>query len=405
MVYGDGRALAAAMRGFLADFAPERFTGRLVDAVARTGVEPARVLCLGKAAPALARAAASAWRGVPGLVYGTSEEPVPSGFGALWGDHPSQTPGNVANTQRVRAWLEDGSGPLLACVSGGGSALLAEPAPPWTAEENGDVVTALLNAGAAISEVNAVRARLSQVKAGGLLASVGSWPVVTAVWSDVGPRHAKLVSSGPTLPWRSAEDAEDVVARYGVTLPRDLPGPVHASTRRGDAWFVLCDALALRRGIAQRLSAAGCDVREMPVREGESAEALAERIARAFMRGRSRRPLALVGAGEAPVRASGSGRGGRCSHLAAALTSAMAAGKEPSRHWMFAAIATDGVDGSGGGGAFADSKALPSSVQLERALDACDTATLWDRMGTLLPRRPSGNNLRDVWAMVEGGGA
>ncbi len=390
------------MRGFLEEFSPERLGGEVLWGRRGEDPAPARILCLGKAAPALARAAASVWNGRAGMVYGTSEEAVPEGFEVLWGDHPLSTRLNVENTRRLRAWLEAGSGPLLACVSGGGSALLVELAPPWTLREETDVVSALLAAGAPIRHVNVVRARLSRVKAGGLLASVGPWPVVTAVWSDVGPRDARLVSSGPTLPWRSAVTAESVLKRYGIDVPRSLPETAPPPGRSRDSWFVLCDALSVRKGLAGRFRASGYDAREVAVGEGESAWDLAERVARTFSRSRSRHTLALVGAGEATVKALPGGRGGRCSHLAAAVALALSHAK-CGKHWAFAALATDGVDGTGGGGAFVDSGALPSEAHLKRALEATDTAVLWKEAGTLLPGRPTGNNLRDVWALVQGG--
>ena len=120
-----------------------------------------------------------------------------------------------------------------------------------------------------------------------------------------------------------------------------------------------------------------------------------------FPSGPSRKPRALIGAGEAVVRVtSGGGRGGRCSHLAAAVALQAIRGKADGG-WAFAALATDGVDGNAGGGAWVDSDSLPSEHALEKALGRFDTGTLWQKHGTALPLRPSGNNLRDLWVLVE----
>jgi len=112
-----------------------------------------------------------------------------------------------------------------------------------------------------------------------------------------------------------------------------------------------------------------------------------------------RRPRALVGAGEATVKAKASGRGGRCSHLAAAVAKRMLKARS-SRRWLFAAVATDGVDGGAGAGAWTDWEVVPCERELGEALESCDTGTLWEKAGTLAPRNPSGNNLRDVWVLV-----
>jgi hydroxypyruvate reductase len=404
MPYGDDNRLAEALRTFLKSAAPEKLAVTAFERMAKEGEEPARVFCLGKAAPALARAAEAVWPGVPGFLYGTSPHgKAPRAWIELYGDHPNLTAGNLRRTREVRAWLERGSGPLLACVSGGGSALLVEPRPPWTLQEKAAATAHLIQRGATIGEINAFRARLSTVKAGGLLGSVRPWPVLTAIWSDVGANQGRLVSSAPTLPWRSRESAEAVAARYDLRLARPLPEPgPKVCAVRGDRWMVLFDALALRRLVAARLREEGYGIVEMLVPEGLHAGRLAEKIAERFFGQRSRAPLAVVGTGEATVIARGAaGRGGRCSHLAAALALEMEERSE-KRPWLFAALATDGVDGSGGAGAFTDSTHAPPSSELRAALERCDTGRLWERRGGLLPRRPTGNNLRDLWVLADG---
>ncbi|MGC8724105.1 MAG: DUF4147 domain-containing protein [Acidobacteriota bacterium] len=404
MPYGDGDHLAEALRAFLEGASPERLAAAAFERMARKGGKPARVLCLGKAAPALARAAEAVWPGVSGFLYGTSPQGrAPGSWTELYGDHPHPSAGNLRRTREVRAWIERGSGPLLACVSGGGSALLVEPRPPWTLEEKAAATELLMRRGASIGEINAFRARLSTVKAGGLLGSVRPWPVLTAIWSDVGAGRGRLVSSAPTLPWRARESAEAVVARYDLRLARPLPAPdPKASAGRGDRWMVLFDALALRRLVAARLREEGYETIEMPVPEGVHAERLAAKIAQCFARRRSRAPLAVLGTGEATVVArSAEGRGGRCSHLAAALALEMA-GRSRESPWLFAALATDGVDGSGGAGVFTDSAHAPPAEELRSALERCDTGRLWEEWGGMLRRGPTGNNLRDLWVLAGG---
>ena len=404
MPYGDGDHLAEALRAFLEGADPERLAAEAFARMAKGGEEPARILCLGKAAPALARAAEAVWPGVPGILYGTSPHgKAPRAWTELYGDHPDPTAGNLRRTREVRAWLDRGSGPLLACVSGGGSALLVEPRPPWTLEEKAAATALLMERGASIGEINTFRARLSTVKAGGLLGSVRPWPVLTAIWSDVGAGQGRLVSSAPTLPWRVRESAEDVAARYDLRLARPLPAPgPKARAARGDRWMVLFDALALRRLVAAGLRKEGYGTIEMPVPEGVHAGRLAARIMERFARRRSNAPLAMVGTGEATIVVQGAeGRGGRCSHLAAALALEMT-GRGRDLPWLFAALATDGVDGSGGAGVFTDSAHAPPADELRAGLERCDTGRLWERRGGLLPRRPTGNNLRDLWVLADG---
>ncbi len=64
--------------------------------------------------------------------------------------------------KRSRAWGRDDL--VLCLISGGGSALLALPAPGLTLEDKQAVNKALLRSGAHIGEMNCVRKHLSAIK-------------------------------------------------------------------------------------------------------------------------------------------------------------------------------------------------------------------------------------------------
>lgn len=380
MDVATGQSLMSGLRDFLGTMAPETLCHSLLHGLRSSVPEPARVLCLGKAAPGLAFAASHAWPGRPGLVYGTAPAGrIAEQYETLFGSHPIPTDGNAKRTGEVRRWLSEGSGPLLALVSGGASSLLVAPREPWRLDEKAALTASLLNAGASVSELNVVRARLSEVKAGGLLQHVRPWPVTTLIWSDVGPRDGRLVGGGPTVPWRRAVSAETVLQKYGLRVQRPLPplAPKPPMAQQ-DLAGVLFDTVAVRRAYAGHLRKWGCAVKEIPVPEGLSAEALSEAVVQAFLAGSNRRPRALVGAGEATVRAKHGGQGGRCSHLAASVSLALLKARVRS-HWAFAAIATDGVDGRAGAGAWTDWEAVPSERELSQALRSCDTGPLWKR--------------------------
>ncbi|MGA9753292.1 MAG: hypothetical protein WBS54_16040, partial [Acidobacteriota bacterium] len=53
-------------------------------------------------------------------------------------------------------------------------------------------------------------------------------------------------------------------------------------------------------------------------------------------------------------------------------------------------------------GVFTDSAHAPPADELRAALERCDTGRLWERRGGLLPRGPTGNNLRDLWVLADG---
>lgn len=389
--------ISALIGTVLARNGPEKCAERLKKGVAR---RPERVLCLGKAAPSLAEAAERAFPGVGGLVYGTTKATVPRSFRALWGDHPLPTDRNSENTDLVRKWLRGSPGRLLVCISGGTSALIVKPAGNWTLDAKRTLTKKLLKSGASIREINTVRSRLSSVKAGGLLADLGESEVVTAIWSDVGPRDALLTGSCPTISWSSRRSAEEILSKYSIapSIPLPLRRPRRVASNTG--WFLLFSAVRLRRLIADEFRRLGPRVIETAVPEGIEARELARRIA--DKAGRLAGPCFLAGTGEAVVSGGDfSGGGGRCSHLAAEVALKMLESRD-RMSWAFAAVATDGVDGSAGGGAFTCSDSVPSMERLSKAIAGRDTGTLWRKEGTLIPRSPSGNNLRDAWVFFRG---
>ena len=96
-----------------------------------------------------------------------------------------------------------GAGPddLVHClISGGGSALLALPAPGLTLEDKQAVNKALLASGAPISvQMNCVRKHLSAIKGGRLAAAAYPAQVVTLLISDVPGDDPSVIASGPTV--------------------------------------------------------------------------------------------------------------------------------------------------------------------------------------------------------------
>ncbi|HEX5327844.1 MAG TPA: glycerate-2-kinase family protein, partial [Acetobacteraceae bacterium] len=107
---------------------------------------------------------------------------------------------------------------VLALMSGGGSALLALPAPGLTLADKQAINRALLASGATITEMNTVRKHLSAIKGGRLAAAAAPAPVVTLAISDVPGDAPAVIASGPTVADpTSFADARAIVARYAIT--------------------------------------------------------------------------------------------------------------------------------------------------------------------------------------------
>lgn len=338
--------------------------------------DPARVLppylpplprgrCLivgaGKAAAAMARVCERHWReAVSGLVvtrygHGVACDQIE----VVEAAHPVP---DEAGQQAARRMLDmvTGLGPddlVLALMSGGGSSLLTLPAPGLTLADKQAINRQLLNSGASIHEMNAVRKHLSAIKGGRLAAAAYPARVVTLVISDVPGDDPAVVASGPTVADpSSAAEALETLRRYAITQPE----AVLRHLRSGEETPKPDDprlARAQTRVIAtaeHSLKAAAALAREAglaPLILGDAIEGEAREVAR-VMAGMARQvlrhgepaapPCVLLSGGETTVTVRGAGRGGRNVEFLLALGIALdgAAGV-----WAIAAD-TDGIDGA-----------------------------------------------------------
>jgi hydroxypyruvate reductase len=194
------------------------------------------VVGAGKAAASMAVAFEHEWDGpLEGLVVTRYGHGLPAErLEVVEAAHPVPDATGRAAARRILALASGLSADnLLIClISGGGSALLALPAPGVTLEDKQAVSSALLRSGATIAEMNCVRKHLSAVK-GGLLA-VAAHParVVTYLISDVPGDDPSVIASGPTTPDPTTyDDALDVLAHYEI----DGPAAVLEHLQRGAA--------------------------------------------------------------------------------------------------------------------------------------------------------------------------
>lgn len=117
-------------------------------------------------------------------------------------------------------------------MSGGGSALLVQPAEGVTLHDMQATNERLLECGADITRVNVVRKHLSAVKGGQLARAAAPATLISLVLSDVIGDPLDSIASGPTVPDTSTfGECWEVVQRFG--LEGKLPAAVEARLRGG----------------------------------------------------------------------------------------------------------------------------------------------------------------------------
>ena len=182
------------------------------------------VVGAGKASAAMAAALEAAWPDVPleGVVVTRDGHAMPTRHvRILEASHPVPD-GRSELAARAAMQAVSGLGPedlVIALVSGGGSSLMALPAPGLTLEDKRTIGRQLLHSGATITEMNTVRRALSAIKGGGLAQAARPAQVLTLVISDVPGDDPSVIASGPTVPpSRTGVDALQIVARYRLNL-------------------------------------------------------------------------------------------------------------------------------------------------------------------------------------------
>jgi glycerate 2-kinase len=404
----DGGAMRIDGHGYLLDQ-----YGRLV------------LITLGKAGGTLARAFlqqagldAERFEGVVVAPEGT--ELLPSRFRLYCGGHPSPNAASVAAAGDILETLR----PLterdlvVFLVSGGGSAMVEQF---LEAEVSlGEIVAthkALVESGAPIAAINAVRKHLSAVKGGRLAAAAAPAEQVTIFVSDVPEGELDALSSGPTVPDRSTiKDVYRIAEEYGLVAK--VPDVVSEMLRRralvetpklGDEifarsrWSLLLDSVSLEEAAVVRARELGWQVEIDNRCDDWSAERAAtyllERV-RELRRGRER--VCLLSAGEVTVQVSSgaSGKGGRNQQFAL-LCAESIAGSEIT----ILSAGSDGIDGnSPAAGAMVDgstmARADAAGYSVESALASFDSYSLLSSLGDTVTTGPTGNNLRDLRVLL-----
>jgi hydroxypyruvate reductase len=244
---------------------------------------------------------------------------------------------------------------LLVLLSGGGSALLAAPAPGITLADKQATTRALLESGATIAEINCVRKHLSRIKGGRLALAAGPAHVTTLIISDVPGDDPSFVSSGPTVPDHTTlENAREILRKYGIPTPtavlaaledpaNETP-PADSLGLAGVETQIIARARDALSAAAKEASASGYVVMDLgdqlqaEARHlGASHAALARRLS---VDGKSR---AIISGGETTVAVQNrEGKGGR--NLEYLLGLAIALDGAPGISAL--ACDTDGIDGT-----------------------------------------------------------
>ncbi len=318
----------------------------------------------------------------------------------LPGNHPLPSAETLESSKKllneIRGLKEDDL--VLALISGGGSSVFEILRGNLEIERYNEVVRCLMENGANISEINAIRYLFSEVKGGGLLKYTHPAKVIGLIISDVPGDNEDVVASGPTAKPPSSDQITQTLKKYvGVC---NIPA---VEVERAGIRSMAENHIILRNSDFVNSVFAGMRSPNLKgINLGSGIEGsteyvatlLVERMRNEFKLAGS--PIFIVGGGETSTRLRGSGIGGRNLELALRVLMLM----DEKEGFAFASIATDGIDGSSKAmGAIVDSGSYEylSKPFIQENLSRSNSLEPLEISRDVIFTGPTGNNVADLF--------
>jgi len=312
---------------------------------------------------------------------------------------------------------------IICAFSGGGSALLPAPTFPLTLDQKQETTRLLLECGATINEINAIRKHLSRSKGGWLAKEAYPATIISLLLSDVIGDRLDVIASGPTVPDESTySDCIKIIDRYKLSdrLPKSVTGyfkkgaagSLPETPKAGDPVFSKVQNLIVGNNRESLLAAKeraislGYNTIVLSSQiEGEAREvaqvfaAIGKEISQANLPISS--PACVIAGGETTVTIQGRGKGGRSQELALACAIAIDGWKGIS----LLSAGTDGTDGpTDAAGAIVNGttckRARQTNLYPRDFLLANDSYTFFESLGDLLKTGPTRTNVMDIICML-----
>jgi glycerate 2-kinase len=310
---------------------------------------------------------------------------------------------------------------VICLLSGGASSLLVSPAEGISLEDKLECTRLLLNTGADIHELNAVRKHLSNIKGGGLARQLAPTPAIGLVLSEVVGDDLGTIASGPLAPDATTfgdcfrtiqrlklEDKIPPAVRRRLEL--GAAGRISETPKKDDPIFDVMNHVVIGSNsqactaAAQAAKRLGYNVMILTSRlEGDNEEAARFHMSVAseiVSQSRPlRRPACIISGGETTVKLKGGGKGGRNQEFALHCVRSLARVPSPC---LVASLGTDGTDGpTEAAGAFADNATLTRSIKhgaefLSKSVDNNDSYHFFKRLGDLIVTGPTRTNVMDL---------
>ena len=309
---------------------------------------------------------------------------------------------------------------IFSIISGGGSALLPNPVSGVTLEDKQNTTKVLLECGATINELNAVRKHISGTKGGRMAMAAAPATVINLILSDVVGDKLDTIASGPFVPDESSfNDVSRIFEKYSIRerIPASVINHIEAgiagnrdeTPKHGEFFFnkvhniIIGSNILALKGAAHHAEERGYSpVILSSMIEGESRDVAKVHVGiikEVISSGNpAKTPLCLISGGETTVTIKGSGKGGRNQEFCLAGAIDM---HGLSNKVVMLSGGTDGNDGpTDAAGAIADtetfSRAVNAGINPHKYLAENDSYNFFKTMGDLIITGPTNTNVMDI---------
>jgi hydroxypyruvate reductase len=285
-------------------------------------------------------------------------------------------------------------------ISGGTSSLVCLPQ-GITLQQKVKTTQILLESGASISEINAIRKHLSGVKGGKILENLHC-DAISYVMSDVIGDDLGSIASGMAYCDRTTfSDCLNIISKYG--LANKLPKSVLTRLRDGAGGKIAetpkkpkipnqviasnSDCLGM---MAKKARLLGYDTFVYPNVQGDVEQA-AKKILKKI---RQEKKSCLVFGGETTVTIHGKGKGGRNQELVLRMLSDL------PKNTILASVGTDGIDGNTSDAGAIFDHAIDKKIT-QPYLDDNNSNAFFAKYGGLIRTGPTHTNLQDIGIILQ----
>jgi len=335
--------------------------------------------------------------------------------------HPIPDEKGVSGAEEIIGLLELlGEKDLVIClISGGGSALLPSPVDGISLQDKQEMTNLLLECGATINEINAIRKHISKLKGGGLARLTYPSTLIALMLSDVVGDPLDVIASGPTVPDMSTfGDCMAILKKYRLLertpksiidrIQRGIRGEIEETPKPGNPIFGKTQNVIIGSNIIA-VKAAEQEAQQLGYNplvlstfiEGETREVarVHAAIAKEILKTNhpTERPACIISGGETTVTIRGKGLGGRNQEFV--LASAI-----DIQGWKDVVVLSGGTDGTDGptdaAGAIADGDTIRRAQDLDldavAYLDNNDSYHFFEKLGDLIITGPTNTNVMDL---------